>query len=221
MLNLLFPKVCNGCKNPLNSTEKVLCTSCRHRLPLACHHRNGSSEMKDLFYGRCPIFQATALLYFHKKGITQELLHNLKYRNQPEISHFFGQWMGSELAEIHEYRDIDLVMPVPLHPSKKRKRGYNQVTGFGQAIAQQLECSYREDFLVKISKSKSQVFKTRLGRFSKEEVFTLSPSASLKGLHILLVDDIVTTGATLEQCAHLIQQHPEVKLSLATIAIAS
>lgn len=221
MLNLLFPKVCNGCKNPLNSTEKVLCVHCRHQLPLACHHRHGSSEMMNLFYGRCAIFQATALLYFHKKGITQELLHNLKYRGQHEISGFFGHWMGSELAEIQEYRDIDLVIPVPLHPSKRRKRGYNQVTGFGKAIAEHLQCTFQEDLLLKISKSKSQVFKSRFGRFSKDEMFSLSPVADFSGQHILLVDDIVTTGATLEQCAHLIQQQPGVKLSLATIAIAS
>lgn len=220
MLNLLFPKICNGCKTALIKSEKVLCTACRHRLPLACHHRTGSTAMKDIFYGRFPIESATALLYFQKKGITQEILHNLKYRGQKEISSFFGQWMGAELREIDGYKGVDLIIPVPLHKVKQRKRGYNQVEGFGLEIARALDVPYREDILLKVFKTSSQVFKKRLKRFPSEEVFTLKLPDDIENKHILLVDDIVTTGATLENCALQLLKNTRAKLSLATIAIA-
>ncbi len=224
MLNLLFPKVCNGCSELLLQDEKVLCSTCRFNLPLACHHRNNDSTFSDVFYGRFPIEQATALLQFQKRGITQNILHNLKYRKQQQISTFFGEWLGSELSEIENYKNIDLVIPVPLHKQKLKKRGYNQVEGFGKAIAAALEIPYRDDILLKLSKTKSQVFKERFSRFKatwkQEGVFSLQKKEAIENKHILLVDDIITTGATLETCALQLLKATNVKLSLATIAIA-
>jgi ComF family protein len=176
--------------------------------------------MKDIFYGRFAVEQATALLQFQKKGITQELLHNLKYRGQREISSFFGSWLGSELAEIDHFKTIDMVIPVPLHKQKLKKRGYNQVEGFGKEIAKALGKPYRDDILLKQSKTSSQVFKQRFTRFNSEEIFTVTHSEAISQKHILLVDDIVTTGATLENCASQLLKNSQAKISLATIAIA-
>ena len=220
MLNLLFPRVCSACNRVLSRQEEILCVSCRHDLPLACHHKTGSNAMKDVFYGRIDLEQATALLHFQKKGITQELLHNLKYRGQKDISGFFGKWLGSELAEQEEYAKCELVIPVPLHKQKLKKRGYNQVEGFGKEIAKALDIPYRDDILVKISKTSSQVFKQRFTRFNSEEIFTVQNVEVIRNKHILLVEDIVTTGATLENCANQLLKNTNVKLSLATIAIA-
>jgi len=224
MLNLLFPKVCNGCSELLLKDEKVLCSTCRFDLPLACHHRNNDTTFSDIFYGRFPIEQATALLQFQKRGITQNILHNLKYRKQQQISAFFGKWLGSELSEIESYKNIDLVIPVPLHKQKLKKRGYNQVEGFGKAIAAALQIPYRDDILLKLSNTKSQVFKERFSRFKsawkQEGVFLLQKKEAIEHKHILLVDDIITTGATLETCAQQLLKANNVKLSLATIAIA-
>ncbi|PVW14143.1 ComF family protein [Marixanthomonas spongiae] len=224
MLNLLFPKVCAGCNELLLRDEKVLCATCRFNLPLACHHRNDDPTFATVFYGRFPVEQATALLQFQKRGITQNILHNLKYRNQEHISGFFGKWLGGELSETKSYSTIDLVIPVPLHKQKLKKRGYNQVEGFGKAIANALNVPYRDDVLLKISKTNSQVFKERFSRFNplwKEEgVFSLQKKEIIEGKHILLVDDIVTTGATLETCAQQLLKAKGIKLSLATIAIA-
>lgn len=220
MLNLLFPRVCKACKSVLSKQEKVICVVCRHKLPLVCHHRTGSSAMKDIFYGRFVVEEATALLQFQKKGITQELMHNLKYKGQKQISSFFGSWLGGELAEISHYKTVDLVIPVPLHKQKLKKRGYNQVEGFGTEIAKALQIPYRDDLLVKTSKTSSQVFKQRFTRFNSEEIFFVKNSEPIIGKHILLVDDIVTTGATLENCALQLLKTPQVKISLATIAIA-
>src|SRR5690606_16025072 len=109
MLNLLFPKVCSACKSPILKGQEVLCEMCIHSLSLASFHKTGSEMLKNKFYGRILLQNATALLTFQKRGTTQELMHNLKYRGQKEISSFFGKWLGAELAEIEAYRKIDLV----------------------------------------------------------------------------------------------------------------
>ncbi len=220
MLNLLFPKICHGCSEVLQSTENVLCTACRHELPLAAHHLSGSDSMKGIFYGRVPVENATALLRFQKKGITQRLLHNLKYRGQQEISDFLGEWLGAELAENEDFKKIDVVIPVPLHKKKLRIRGFNQVAGFGKQIARSLGVEFREDILLKITKTRSQVLKKRLTRFQSEQIFSLDHADLLYNKHVLLVDDIVTTGATLENCATQLMNKTNARLSLATMAIA-
>lgn len=220
MLNLLFPKICSGCNSKLVKHETVLCTICRHRLPIASFHLTNDPTLKNLFFGRIPIEHATSLLHFQKKGITQVIMHNMKYRGRKEISNFFGTWLGTELHTCPQYNEITQVIPVPLHVKKMKKRGYNQVTGFGKEIAKALEIPFREDILHKISQNDSQVFKRRWSRFEGEELFTVPDLAPLKDQHILLVDDIVTTGATLEKCAIKLLEGNNVKLSIATIAIA-
>lgn len=220
MLNILFPKICNGCRSKLVKQESVLCMQCRHELPLACFHRTKDPTLKDLFYGRVALEQATALIHFQKKGITQEIMHNLKYRGQKEISNFFGKWLGAELIQLFEYQSVTQVIPVPLHARKLKKRGYNQVSGFGKEIASQFGVPFREDLLLKVSQNTSQVFKKRWGRFEGEELFMVKDLSDLENQHILLVDDIVTTGATIEKCAQKLMEGANVKLSVATIAIA-
>lgn len=220
MLNLLFPKVCAGCKQQLLQAEEGLCAECVHSLPLTKFHQTGNNMLKDKFYGRFLLNNATALLYFQKRSLTQELLHNLKYRGKREVSSFFGKWLGAELAEIDSYKEISLVIPVPLHKQKLKKRGYNQVEGFGIEIAKALNIPYRDDVLIKISKSGSQVFKTRILRFEAEEVFTIQNLEAISNQHILLVDDIITTGATLEKCALQLLKGENVTISIATIALA-
>lgn len=220
MLNVLFPKVCGGCNMKLLKGENTLCASCVHALPILGHHLSGSTAMTAIFYGRVPIAQATALLKFNKKGITQELLHNLKYRGRENIGVFFGKWLGAEIAEIESYQSIDCIIPVPIHPLKKRKRGYNQVTGFGLQISAALKKPMFEDVLLKINKTKSQVFKQRFTRFGNEEVFTIKNEEKIKRKHILLIDDIVTTGSTLENCANQLLTAGAKTISLATMALA-
>lgn len=220
MLNILFPKLCGGCNSKLLKGENTLCASCIHALPVLGHHYTDSTAMKNAFYGRVPIEQATALLKFNKKGITQELLHNLKYRGRENIGVFFGTWLGAELAEIESYTSIDCIIPVPIHKLKKRKRGYNQVTGFGLEISKALQKPFIEDVLLKTNKTKSQVFKQRFTRFENPEVFSIHNNEKIMEKHVLLVDDIITTGATLENCANQLLMAGASKISLATIAMA-
>lgn len=220
LLNLFFPKVCLGCQNYLTDNELHICTNCRHELPLTNFHFDRSNAVHKMMYGRVQLEEATALLHFSKKGIVQQLMHNLKYRNHEIIGQFLGEWLGEELKDSEAYKAIDVVVAVPLHKSKQRQRGYNQVDKFARALAKSLQADYNCDTLIKTSATKTQVFKDRLKRSSNSSSnFTISEGDILKHKHVLLVDDIITTGATLEACANALFTIEGVKLSIATMAI--
>ncbi len=220
LLNLFFPKVCLACDSHLTDNEAHICTSCRHDLPLTDFHFNSSNAVHKILYGRVRLEQATALLHFSKKGKVQQLMHNLKYRGHEVVGELLGNWLGEALKPSKQYKAIDLVIPVPLHKSKQRQRGYNQVDKFGKALASALDAEYKADVLIKPSATKTQVFKDRLMRStSNTDSFKLSESYAISGKHILLVDDIITTGATIEACANTLFQAKDITLSVATMAI--
>jgi len=220
IIDLFFPKVCYACYVHLQDSECYVCTSCRHNLPVTNYHLNANQAVAKVFYGRAKVEQATALLRFEKKSIVQQLIHNLKYRGYEEIGVFLGQWLGNELKELPTYQEIDIVVPVPLHKKKYKKRGYNQVAKFGQEIAKALQADYNDTSLIKITNTTSQVTKKRFARWqSNYELFTLENAASIENKHILIVDDIITTGATLESCIQVLNKAKNVKISIATMAI--
>lgn len=132
LLNLFFPKACAGCHAILLSDELVICTQCRHEIPLTNHHKIEENEIFQKFYGRIPLEFGAALFYFHKKGIVQEMMHQLKYKGHEEIGAMVGNWYASELKELQPMQNIDYIIPVPLHKRRFRERGYNQVTTFGK-----------------------------------------------------------------------------------------
>lgn len=201
-------------------SEMEICSYCRHNLPLACFHHTKSDEMKMIFYGRFLVENATALLYFRKGGLTQKFIHALKYKGARKIGATFGKWLGTELATCENYKGIDVVIPVPLHRKKLRERGFNQVEDFGKEIALALNIPYIDDVLLKITPTSSQVFKARLSRlFTSAEMFAVIDPEKIKYKHILLLDDIITTGSTLEACANKLLLVEGVKISVATIAI--
>jgi ComF family protein len=222
LINVFFPKVCFGCLNILSDNEHLICTSCRHDLPLSNYHFNNIDSLKKIFYGRVHIENATALLLFEKKGIVQQLLHQLKYKGQENIGTFLGKWLGHELAAIDDYKTIDVVIPVPLHKRKQRKRGFNQVAKFGIEIAEALGVVYRDNVLIKITNTETQVFKNRMARWQQNTTtFTLKNSALIANKHILLVDDIITTGATLESCINVLNLAENIKVSVASMAFTA
>jgi ComF family protein len=221
VLDLFFPKVCYACQFQLSDNEAYICTNCRHNLPVTNYHLDNDDFVLKTFYGRAKIEHATALLRFEKKGITQQLIHNLKYKGHEDIGMFLGKWLGEELKDIQAYQTIDTVIPVPLHKKKLRKRGYNQVAKFGQEIAKQLNTSYCDDVLVKITNTKSQVSKNRFSRWiSNDELFIIQNKEKINNKHILLVDDIITSGATMEACISVLNKAHNVKISIAAMAIA-
>ncbi|MEM6516359.1 MAG: ComF family protein [Bacteroidota bacterium] len=220
LINLFFPQVCYGCNALMSDNEKSLCTECRHNLPTTNFDNDTENAVHKMLYGRVKLENATALLHFSKKGIVQQLMHNLKYRGHEDIGHFLGEWMGEELRELKAYENIDVVVPVPLHKSKLRKRGYNQVDKFGKAIAKALNTEYDSSILLKTRKTKTQVFKNRLKRGSEiDSRFSIKNPERIRGKHILLVDDIITTGATIEACANALNMAGNISLSIVLMSI--
>lgn len=221
IVNLFFPKVCYACLNLLNDNENTICTNCRHDLPVTNFHFDDNDAVKKVLYGRAKVENATALFRFEKKGLVQQLIHGLKYKGYENIGYLLGNWLGGELKTINNYKDIDIVIPVPLHKNKFKKRGYNQVAKFGQQIAKSLENKYEDDVLIKITNTRSQANKKRLARWNyNNELFAVQNEATIENKHILLVDDLITTGATLEACISVLNKAKNVKISIATIAIA-
>ncbi|MGB8704490.1 MAG: ComF family protein [Gillisia sp.] len=205
----------------LLKNEEVICTTCLHDLPLTNFHFHNENPVKKVFYGRFPIENATSLLQFHKKSSVQKLIHQLKYRGRREISTYLGKWMGEELTKSPFFKNIDVVIPVPLHKKKLKSRGFNQVEGFGREISKLLKVPYNDAALQKTSFSTTQTLKARLARWGNiEETFVLRHPEDLQDKHILLVDDLITTGATMEACANELLKSPGVKISIASMAVA-
>ncbi len=203
------------------NNELVICTNCRHELPVTNFPPDNDNPVKKVFYGRVKLEYASSLLLFQKKGNVQKLMHQLKYRGHREISKFLGQWMGAILAEASLLSNIEAVIPVPLHKKKLRSRGFNQVEDFGKEIARSLDIPYIDNVLLKRSFTTTQTFKARLSRWGNiEETFVLANPELIHNKHVLLVDDIITTGATLEACAGVLKEAGGVKISIASMALA-
>lgn len=216
--SILLPPLCFGCNVQLSRGEYLLCTICRHDLPLTDFNFIEENPVDRIFYGRVPIVKAISFLYFSDKGMIKNLLHYLKYRNQEKIGAYLGDWFGQEIAK-KEHPKIDFILPVPLHPKKKKKRGYNQVELFGKQIATHLNAMYLETILIKTQNTKTQTQKNRLARWKNDQhLFEIKNAEKIESKSILLVDDVITTGATIEACAATLLRIPNVQLYVATMA---
>ncbi|MCG2610214.1 ComF family protein [Flavobacterium sp. SM15] len=221
LMNVFFPRSCKGCLTLLLLNEKTICSNCRHELPLTNHYRNPENETFKRFYGRLPLQHASSIVYFHKKGIAQQLIHQLKYKGAQEVGTFFGTYYSEFLLEVPSLNDVSEIIPVPLHPKKTRERGYNQVTEFGKTLASGLNIPYNDTLLHRNFYSNTQTKKNILGRTElTSELFGIKYSEKDYGKHFLLIDDVITTGSTLEACAKTLLKIPKVKISIVTIAYA-
>ena len=221
IIDLFFPKVCAGCHTILITNETVFCTNCRHELPLTQYHLDPKNEAVKKFYGKIAIEHASAILYFNKKGIVQELIHNLKYKGHEEIGTVLGNWYMEDLKELILETPFDVVIPVPLHPKKFRERGYNQVTTFGKALAKGLKINYNDTLLYRKKYSKTQSKKNLIGRSENiENIFDVLFTEENQNKHFLIVDDVLTTGATLEACSKALLKIPGAKISIVCMAMA-
>ncbi|WP_412464743.1 ComF family protein [Flavobacterium mekongense] len=179
------------------------------------------NEVFQRFYGRIPLEFGAALFYFHKKGIVQEMMHQLKYKGNQEVGTMVGEWFAAELQQVPLLQTVDYIIPVPLHKKRFRERGYNQVTAFGQALSNHLNIPYNETLLQRKLYTKTQTKKSLLGRSDlSQTIFDIEFSGEFTGKHFLLIDDVMTTGATLEACSKALLKIPEAKISIACMAMA-
>ncbi len=221
-LDIFYPRICNGCNNVLQIHEKYLCFYCHHKLPYTNFHRLSSNPVERTFWGRFPINKATAFLYFTKAGRVQQIIHNVKYRNQWELGYYVGKLFAENLKTGNFLNDIDLVVPIPLSERRIKKRGYNQSVCFGKGISHQTGITLNNENLIRTQDTTSQTLKGRFNRWENvNEIFTIKNPKAFENTHILLFDDVLTTGATLEAAAWTLRTVRNVTVSVATIGIAS
>ena len=220
-VSLLFPELCAACHESLITKEHLICTKCRFDLPFTNFHLQADNIVARQFWGKMPVEAAYALYYFTKGGKIQNLMHQFKYKGVKEIGNLLGEIAGAQLITSEPFKNIDLIVPVPLHKKRLRERGYNQSLCFAEGLATKLNATVEDNNLVRTVATKTQTHKSRFARFENmQEVFIVKDPERLKNKHVLLVDDIVTTGSTLEACGVQLLKAEGVKLSIATIAYA-
>ncbi len=219
LINLFFPKLCNGCNFLLLNNESIICIKCRHDLPYTYHHLIDNNEIMSKFYGILPVEQASAMLYFHSKGMAQELIHNLKYRKQEEIGTILGNIYAHELINSDKIPKVDYIIPTPIHKKRLQERGYNQVTTFCEALSKELQIPIEKEVLLRIKHTKTQTKKSKAKRAEMlSNNFEIMAKDHHIGKHYLLIDDVITSGATIEACAKALLEIPGSKVSLLAIA---
>ena len=221
LYRLFFPDLCICCLHPTPSASDPLCIHCLVDLPYTNFHLQMDNPLTERFFGRIPIHSGTAFLYFEKKGRVQQMVHALKYNNRPDLGIELGKMFG-EVLRLAPYADsLDGILAIPLHGRRLRERGYNQSAMLAKGIASVLGIPFFEEAIIRKEHTISQTKKTRMERFRNvEKVFELSGKRDIRHQHLLLVDDVLTTGATLEACGAVLLKEEGVKLSVATLAIA-
>ncbi len=221
LFGLLFPDLCAACGEPLVRSEEVICMNCSYRLPRTDFHLFDDNPVSRIFYGRVHLEAATSYLFFNKGGKVQHLIHQLKYKKNKEIGVYVGKLLGHDLKEKGLMQQIEVVVPVPLHPKKQRIRGYNQSEQIAKGIAEAMQNKYSVNNLIRNTFTETQTKKSRYSRWlNVSGKFTVLHPEKLEGKSLLLVDDVLTTGATLEACAQELIKIKGVKVSVATLAYA-
>lgn len=218
---LIFPELCAACHASLVQGEDVLCTHCRVSLPFTNFHQQADNIVAQQFWGKLPLQAAYALYYFNKGGNVQRMMHHFKYDGMQRIGHVLGNIAGKQLATNPLFASVDVIIPVPLHKKRLRERGYNQSACFAFGLAERMNAAVELDNLVRIVATETQTHKSRFARSENmKEVFAVARPLELEGKHVLLVDDVITTGSTLEACGMELLKVPGLRLSIATIAYA-
>lgn len=220
-ISLFYPRICEGCGQPLLKHEETICSACELSLPRTDFSKELINPVMKIFLGRVDLQAATALYFFHKGNRLQGLMHKLKYNGIKEIGVRFGNYLGKELKSSPLFDDVDVIIPIPLHPKKQKKRGYNQAEMIAQGLAKTLEKEAITDKLYRTANTTSQTNKNRDERWKNvESVFQIKDPKNIEGKHILLIDDVVTTGATIEASTQTLKKVTD-KVSVATIAYAN
>ena len=221
LLNFFYPRICLSCGNVLLQHERFLCLHCLLNLPETRYHEFDSSPLSLLFLGRVSVENVGAFLFYKKGNHTQKILHQLKYFGVKEVGFFLGQMYGTYLIQHEKWKTVDLIIPIPLHKKKERKRGYNQSEWIAKGLSVGMQIPYNTKLLVRTEFTETQTRKSRFHRWENvKKVFQVVDADALKNKHILLCDDVLTTGATLEAAIQKLTEIPWVKVSVATLATA-
>lgn len=203
------------------ANEDLICTDCHYNLPLTHFHLQPANIVAQQFWGKIKLEGAYSLYYFAKGGKVQNLMHHFKYKGAHRIGNLLGNIAGEQLSKNDLFNTVSFIIPVPLHKNRLKQRGYNQSTCFAEGLAQKLNAAVEDNNLVRLKATETQTHRSRFARFENmQEVFTVKHPEKLMNRHVLLVDDIITTGSTLEACGIQLLQIPGLKLSIATIAYA-
>jgi ComF family protein len=222
LLHLFFPQTCAGCGSDILARDQLLCLHCIDRLPHTGFHRFAGNPVEKIFWGRLPIACATSFLYFTKSSLLQHLVHQFKYNGKSEIGQYIGRSMGEVLREASRFEAIDALVPLPLYAARERKRGYNQSGVLCDGIAEILQVPVLKNVITRKSATETQTRKGRSERWTNiAGRFELLHPEAVQGKHVLLVDDVITTGATLEACGQELINTGNTKLSIFTMAYSS
>lgn len=220
-LGLLFPEACFICGKSLFTNETTICTPCYLHLPETHFHDDADNPAGRIFWGRVPFIAVTALYYYRKGGSAQQLVHKMKYKGHKEIGYFFGNMLGAALEGSIRFQSVDTLMPIPLHRKKLKKRGFNQAELIARGMAEVLNVALDTTSVSRKIQTDTQTKKTRYNRWENvNEIFELKTENKLSGKHILIVDDVITTGATMEALAQTLLRVPGIRLSAAAAAFS-
>lgn len=220
-VGLLYPELCEVCGNVVAVQGQLICTSCQVNLPRTRLHSYSENKTSNLLSGRIPFEKASSFLYYHKKSDYSRLLHKLKYKGKKEVGILLGEYFGSELHDHNFFHDIDVLLPVPLHKKRLKKRGYNQSKILCDGITRVYQLPIDTDSVVRYVNTNTQTKRNVFSRFHNvQDIFALTSSELLKNKHVLLVDDVITTGATLESLWSTIKDIEGIKVSIACAAIS-
>ncbi len=219
LISLLFPRICYACGDRLMKNEELICTVCYVTMPRTNFHLEPGNIVEKTFWGRCMLEKVAVFSIYNKDSRIRKLIHNMKYRGIKEIGFELGRMYGTDLAKSDFLDDVEMIVPVPLHHSKERIRGFNQSIEIARGLSASTGLPVAGDILKRASFSQTQTKRSRIDRWSNVEgIFGVTDYTKIDGRHLLLVDDVITTGATIESCASELLKGNKVKVSVVALA---
>ncbi len=218
-LHIFYPKVCVCCTDALITSEKFLCFICESKLPLSNTLYYNDEDLEKLFWGRCDISHATSLYRFYKNSPVQKMIHEIKYKNNLDLAEFLAIKLAKQIKNSNKFEHIDGIMPIPMHPSKEIKRGYNQSEVIASTVSKHLGVTLFKRQVKRIDINNSQTTKSRLERWQNiKNSFLLKHPDDLRGKNIIVIDDVITTGSTIDALVTCLKQTVKIKTSIAALA---